>query len=380
GQTSLFSETRVFALPSDGTYQVVVDGAADAAGAYRLGFSEIEDPALVTLQAVTELTPTISVLGDRQFFRFAATAEDVRNVVLDHPSGGLVTQAFLRRPGTQPFYQRSPITSTQTSTATRLGETRPLVLPTDGDYVVEVGTYAVNGGVRTTHTGDYRVRLFAPTPIALSRDTERTSTLGAWAFDVYRFSGQAGELFNVATLGEGVSGGVTAQVYGPGGQFVRQSGQTSLFSETRVFALPSDGTYQVVVDAVTDAAGAYRLGFSEIGDPIAATAGTPITADISVLGDRQFFRYERTVGQTVQVTLDHPSGGLVAQTFVRRPGSQPFYQRSVLTSTQTTTTTRSATSFAATAQEAGAHVIEVGTYAVGGGNRSNHAGPYRLRF
>ncbi|MEL6772972.1 MAG: PKD domain-containing protein [Bacteroidota bacterium] len=210
GQTALFSETRVFALPFDGVYRIRVEGNAQTpvSGDFILGLPEIEAPTPVTLQqAVTELRGAVSVLGDRQYYTFPASAQDIQNVVFDHPSGGLVAQAFLRRPGTQPFYQRAPVTSTQTTTSTRLAETRPVVLPIDGDYVVEVGTYAVSGGVRTTHTGDYRVRLFAPTPLALSRDTERTGTLSARAFDVYRFSGQAGDLVNVATLGEGVSGG-----------------------------------------------------------------------------------------------------------------------------------------------------------------------------
>ncbi|MEL6444883.1 MAG: hypothetical protein AAF089_10360 [Bacteroidota bacterium] len=240
------------------------------------------------------------------------------------------------------------------------------------------GTYRVTVDGTRNEPGAYTVRFGCYEGIQV--DQEVTRTLLAGVPRLFAFEGQAGDLVNLAHLGTSLSGGIFARVESAGGQFVRQSGQTSLFSETRVFALPSDGTYQVVVDGATDAAGAYRLGFSEIGEPTLVTAGTPITANVSVLGDRQFFRYERTVGETVQVTLDHPSGGLVAQTFVRRPGSQPFYQRSVLTSTQTTTATRLGTSFAATAQETGAHVIEVGTYAVSGGNRSNHAGPYRLRF
>ncbi len=379
--TSLYSETGVQALPSDGDYQIVVDGNSDGAGSYRLGLAEIDAPTTVTLAAETPITGTLDVLGKHRFYQFTGALYDVHNLALDHPTGSLAAQTLLQRPGSQPFYQRSTVGQITTNTTTRSGEITPRLLDAPGDWIIEVKSYGVSGGTRATHTGDYRVTVLTPTPLALATDSEATGTLTAQRFAVYRFTGTAGDLVNIATLGEPFTGSFRASLYGPTGQLVRSTSSTSLYSETGVQALPSDGDYQIVVDGNSDGAGSYRLGLAEIDAPTTVTPGTTVTDTLTTLGDHHFYQFTGTSGDVRAWDLSHPSGGLVAALLVRQPNaSQPFYSDPVFASAFTNLTSRTQATGNRTLTLTGAHVIEVSTYGVSGGNYSNHAGPYRFTF
>ena len=86
------------------------------------------------------LNGSLSLLGQKRYYRFNATQNDLVNLELSHPSGSLVGQVLVRAPGSQPFYNRSTTYSTSTNTTTRSSEMTPRFLTSTGEWVIEVTT------------------------------------------------------------------------------------------------------------------------------------------------------------------------------------------------------------------------------------------------
>jgi PKD repeat protein len=364
--TSSYAETGVLTLLHTGPYRVrITDHAGRGSGGFTVGVAEIEEPPDLTLAAPSiSVAGGVQVLGDKVFYRFTGQADEVRNLVLTHPPGSrMLAQVRLLRPDGRPFFSRPPIGAASTSAATRLGETNPEILPSDGEYIIEVRSHA--GRNRSERTGAYELTIHAPTVQPIAVHTEHQGAIAARGLAVYTFSGVPGQRVLAAILVSRTAGtgGLNARIYEPGGRNAGSMSLTNGYGETGVVTLARAGTYTVVVDGAGAVEADYVLGVAEIQEPqpLALTPPTTVvTGDLQVLGDRQYFRFAGSSGQVRNFILSHPVGStLNGRLIVRRPGTQAFHALPAMNTVFTTTSIRARATGDLTLPATGDYIIEV---------------------
>jgi hypothetical protein len=326
-----FTETNPFKITQSDTYFIIVNGNYEASGEFNLGFSQIEEPVEITLESpFTEITDTIEILGDHQFFTFSASQNEVFSYVMEHESGFLNGYGRVFEPKINEFYTYGShsLGTVSTSSSNRIGDVSPMMFPESSDYIFMTRSHTGNNF--NERTGVYNLTIHKPEPVALEVDTNITANLQERAFNLFTFTGNSNLHVNVAHLGTSLSGSIYARVKNSNRGNVESSYSSNNFSETEIFAASNPSTYYVIIDGSFDASGEYIFGLSEIEEPSVVNildGATIFNDSITVLGDHVFYSFAGTMNEVMNFVMEHPSGNLTARMAAYEPSSSSeFYK------------------------------------------------------
>lgn len=371
GGGSTFGHTGVLRLESSGVYTIEVDGTGASEGAYTLGLAAIAEPTPLTLASPSiAVAGEIDVVGDYDYYSFGGDEGDAVNLVMSHAAGDLTTYVWLRQDTGEDFFDGAIRRSVGTYPTTRTGESGVFRLPATDTYYLEVdSTYHPSYGVES-FLGPYDLTVFAPEVVTVDLDSNTAAEIEPYGFDVFAFEAEEGDVVNAALLAEdgfsvsGSGSGVAdLTVYDPSGAVV-VSRATFDYADTGPTRLVfrDGGTYTIVVDGRTDAAGAYTVGLSLIEPPAPLDLGTlplDVPGELTVVGERRFYRFDGTQGDVRNFVLDHPSGSLNARLYLRQDDGTAFFNGTVWRQAFTSNTTRTAQTGDYSLPETDAYVLEV---------------------
>jgi len=140
----------------------------------------------------------------------------------------------------------------------KFSELKDIVLPADGNYVVEVR------GIDHAHTGSYRLTISNPEDEyeVLAMNATTSSEFSVWGDEAeWQFTGRAGQTVNLY-----VNANVEPySLLAPDGSVVRElSGSSSQFADGRDIVLPTDGLYRF---KLRDALESYVSSPFRLGNP-----------------------------------------------------------------------------------------------------------------
>jgi hypothetical protein len=183
--------------------------------------------------------------------------------------------------------------------------------------------------------------------------------------DIYFFEGKAGDVINLAVFSEEARvDRISYKISDPNG-FQMQSGLAGgLYFETGLLPaleLELDGLYTFTLDG-SQTSGNYTLGLSKIKPPTPIDVTAPIVAELTTLGDRQFYSFTGSVNDAFTMTLSHDSSSsLNTELLLREPlATVPFYKQPVRLRRETTDTRRISSGGVLTLNVEGDYVLEVG--------------------
>jgi hypothetical protein len=324
-----------FAAPSSGTFNVLVAGAGDTVGAYKLRLAvagqttvnvDPDDNQGGTIATGTTKSASINDWGDIDVYKFTANAG--QRVVLslsDLSSGGTTDGSFY--PYFTAYGPNGAIISADQS------PTDPFIefsAAATGSYTV-----VVTGSGATF--GAYKLRLAVAGQTTVNADpndnhggtiasgTTKFASINDWGdIDVYRFTANVGQRV-VLSLSDLSSGGTSdgglypyVAVYGPNGALIdAEQSPTDPYIE---FSAAATGSYNIVVTGAGATVGAYKLRLAVAGqttvntDPDdghggALASATTRSASINDWGDIDVYRFTANSGQRVVLTVSDTSAG-----------------------------------------------------------------------
>lgn len=224
-----------------GKYTLIVETALPN-NPYTLDFRFVEP---ILLQSDT---PTTAMIGNQPtVFAFESAAGKAWEIVTDLPAtGGRELQVMAFDPQ-RPLYE-SRLVGDQGSGPDGNARIEPFVAPEDGTYYVLAFYYDYSGSdVPVEGAVTLRPASLLSLVDGLALDGEITSDSGPVT---YLYQGQQGEIITLDVLHTGGSSGMAVDVIGPSDEVMRMGGLNVLQVNT-MLELPEDGTYRVIVDAVT---------------------------------------------------------------------------------------------------------------------------------
>ncbi len=304
-----------FAVPSAGTYSVIIWDFHDAAtGNYNI-FQERTDgpPNPITLPFDTVSTGTISAEAQTNSYTFSANANDILDftvVATSSTTGTLLpciqvytaAGAAVANGGTCPGYGTIGVSG--------------LSIPTAGTYSLLIWDF------HDSSTGDYNIflqRTDNPVgSVSLPLGQVQTGNIGsATQSNAYTFSANVGDVFNFTMVTTSGNLLPCIEVYNSAGKPVASGSNCPGYGtiELNGVAVPSAGTYSAIVWDFHDAGtGNYSLFLERTNDP-----ANPVNVDfdqtmsgaISAVAQSNAYTFAGTASDTLDYTVTTTSGGLL---------------------------------------------------------------------
>jgi YD repeat-containing protein len=299
GSTGLCNTSTGFldslTLPSTGVYTVLIDPQGAGTGSVNVLLNLFTD-AGGPITPGTAVTAATSFAGQNARYTFSGTAgQQVSvNVTNSTYSGCLSLIVRVLNP------DGSTLGSTGTCGSTVFVDS--LTLGSTGTYTVVVdpqGTITGSATVLLTVFNDVTGTITAGTPITAS-----TTLIGQNA--KYTFSGTAGQQVSVNVTNSTYTGclSLIVRVLNPDGSTLGSTGTCGSTLLVDSLTLGSTGTYTVVVDPQGITTGSATLLLTTFNDVTGTiTAGTPITASTSLIGQNAKYTFSGAAGQQVSVTF-----------------------------------------------------------------------------
>ncbi len=311
GGTLLSNGQATFTLPETGTYTIRVNAQnLSQTGSYNLGrhcFFPAPSPNAVMLPCGGLRSGTIDAPVKVDIFTFSGQSGDIINLALAS-TGGFDT---IRSAALTLF---SPSGSAVGATLLSNGQAT-FTLPEDGGYVVRVNAQNLS------QAGTYNVSLHClfPTPspnaVMLACGTVASGTINvAGEVDLYTFSGQSGDIINLALASTGGFDTIRSAaltLFAPSGSGV---GGTLLSNGQATFTLPQTGTYIIRVSAQNlSQTGSYNVSRqclfpTPTPSAVMLTCGTPQAGTINAPADVDLFTFVGQAGTVITLSLVSTGG------------------------------------------------------------------------
>ncbi|MBZ5509240.1 MAG: IPT/TIG domain-containing protein [Acidobacteriia bacterium] len=278
--------------PVTGTYTIGIDPGASAGS---INISLTPDVAGIITPG-TPLTVTTTAPGQSARYTFTGTAGQhvSLNITNSTYTGCLsLSASILKSDG-------SALGSSNTCSNSLYVDS--VTLPSSGTYTVLIDPQGAGTGSATVLLSvftDITGTIAPGTPLTAS-----TSVAGQNA--LYTFSGTAGQQITVNITNSTYAGclSLTARVLNPDGSTL---GSTSTCGSTLLvdsLKLGSTGTYTVVIDPQGTSTGSANVVLNTFNDVTGTiTAGTPITATTTTVGQNALYTFSGTVGQQISVNI-----------------------------------------------------------------------------
>jgi YD repeat-containing protein len=275
-----------------GTYTIGIDPGASA-GSINIALTP-DVSSVIT--AGTPLTVTTTSPGQSARYTFTGTAgQHVSLSITNSTYAGCLalSASILKSDG-------STLGSNSTCGSTLYIDS--VTLPSTGTYTVLVDPQGSSTGSATlllSAFNDVTGTITPGTPL-----TATTTFAGQNA--LYTFSGTAGQQISVNITNSTYAGclSLTARVLNPDGSTLGSNstcGSTLLVDSLK---LATNGTYTVVIDPQGTSTGSANVVLNTFNDVTGTiTAGTPITATTTTIGQNALYTFSGTVGQQITVNI-----------------------------------------------------------------------------
>ncbi len=302
------------ALPEDGRYVVVVTNRTDETRTYTLGLVEVAPATTITPTAAgVSLAGSLSLPYDIDRYGFTVDQPSVAKLLITHPDDSdLEVRVALHDP-----HGRRTVGPTGRVGA-RSTVHGPFSLPVGGPHVLEVEAVAGRHALETG-MGSYGATLMLPPVAPLPLGANVSGRIENQGVATYRFETPDTDQMTVALLASTPDPGSK-----PAGHLLLMHGDGA-FSERLVegasagayasFGLvpTADGADTVVVETTTDEGFDYLLAVAPV---VAVAAARPlrgarprlgVAGSIAVVGEIVSYAFAGREGETVTLTLRHPS-------------------------------------------------------------------------
>ena len=284
-------------LPQTGTYTITIAPAGSATMSFAVAAS------VNFTQALTVGTPaniTLSEPGQNAMLSFTASAGQ---------SFALQIANMATNPANAPVYlavyKNSGYSTVVSTTTTQAATTFNLSNLAAGTYVLWIGP-------QTPVTSSMQVTLQPPATTSLPTDGSSTSiaTLSPGQNAYLTFQGTAGQSISAAVTGISINpssnSSITVTLYDPNGNELSGESRTctagSSGCDVNWIYLPLTGTYHVTVVP----SGAFTMNFTAtVSTNVtgALTANTPMTVNLTSIGQSAALTFNATAGQNVTITV-----------------------------------------------------------------------------
>jgi hypothetical protein len=305
-------ELNGVAVPSAGTYSVIVKDYYDAyTGNYNIFLQRVDGPPNpITLSYDTVTAGTISAAAQTNNYTFAANANDILDFTVVTTSASLhpCIQVSTYPAGT-------PVAKGGSCPGGTDVELNGLAIPSAGTYTLSVKDYY------DAYTGNYNVflqRTDGPYgAVMLPIGAVQTGTIGsATQSNAYTFNANADDVFNFTVVTTSSSLHPCMQVYNAAGTPVAKGGACPGGTDVELngFAVPSAGTYSVIVKDYYDAyTGDYNIFLQRTNDPanpIDVLFDQTMTGAISAVAQSNAYTFNGTANDILNFTVVTTNGSL----------------------------------------------------------------------
>ncbi|HLA45575.1 MAG TPA: pre-peptidase C-terminal domain-containing protein, partial [Aggregatilineales bacterium] len=293
-------QTIPFELPVGGTYQVEIStllagDSVNDGGAYTLVLNQQPAAEISTLRPIFYGEPGINALSEdnrSDFWIFDGEAGDVVHISGEATSGNLDTALRILDPGGVEIADAD-------DSADSLDAEITLVLPTDGQYTLEIAPFG-REQVQAITSGNYRLSInLLYRPAAIPETENRLLTYGERIVDTIDpvqnnqvpvidefFVGQHGDRINITLQFPAGEFPLLLFLEDGAGNRYRQGERIQDRVLIRDFELPSDGIYRIIIqrplDGRTDVYYPYTLSLSlRAAEAATQTTGGFLTRGVS---------------------------------------------------------------------------------------------------
>jgi uncharacterized protein YhfF len=310
-RSDLFVDSKT--LPKSGTYTIVVDPWADAAGSMTLELYAVPADAAALIAAggpAVDLVTTVP--GQNARARFSATAGTRVSV--------RVSGVTLKTANVALMNGATSLTSTNVGVSGGFLDTQ--VLPTTGEYELVVNPQSSYTGAITLTLYDVPADVggaIAPDGSAVSLALNVPGQNARLAFD-----GRAGDRF-VVNVGGGFPGSAYVSLVGPTGATVGARtlvGSSGGLLDLRT--LETSGGHQLLVDPQGTATGSLTVNLYAVPpDPSLAIVpgGPPVTVSTTAPGQNARLTFQGTAGRRISLQLSNVSVASAYVTVLAPDGS-----------------------------------------------------------
>lgn len=277
-------------LPVTGTYTIVIDPASTYTGSMTLTLSA-EQTGTITIGGAA-VPITISRVGQNARYSFTGTAGQTVSLGM--------TSVTIPQSNVSMYKPDGSVFIAPTSINTSAGALDSQVLPV-------TGTYAILVDPTGTYTGNMTLTLYG-TPdvtgtIAIDGATVTPTLTVPGQRARYTFSGTAGQWVNLGLTAVSISSSTVSMLKPDGTTLVSTSIGTGGGSLDPTTALPTTGTYTVVVDPVGLATGSMTLTLTS---PLTGTItldGASVPLSLTKAGQTARYTFSGTSGQWLSLGL-----------------------------------------------------------------------------
>jgi len=308
GSTGIYLDTVV--LPTAGTYAVFIDPGGSAVGQVDVKVVDTEDTDLLIAPGDPPVTTSTAKPGQNSAVRFAGSAGDRISVQLSSGTYGTATssaQVSIKKPDGGVLVAARGFGNA----GTFLDST---VLPSTGIYTLYIDPQGVAVGSVTSQVH----AIAADASVSAASDgtsTGLTLTVPGQNGAV-SFAGEAGQRASVvmtgSTFGTSTSS-ATMTIVAPNGATVvtsRGLGAADVFTDA--FALPSTGTYKILIDPAGATTGTVTARVYDLAaDPVAVTEidGQPVQISTSTPGQNASATFAGQADQRISFNLTQATFG-----------------------------------------------------------------------
>ncbi|NJO96443.1 MAG: hypothetical protein HC764_10810 [Pleurocapsa sp. CRU_1_2] len=264
------SSRRPITLAEAGTYQITVDGLDETTEDYNFRLLDVDEA--ISISPETNIAGTIEPGRAIQFYQFSGSAGE--RVYFDSQTISSSNTVWYL------YDANNQILSGQ-----NLRTDWEYVLPADGNYYL-----MLRGEDNTPVEYDFQIVKTVDNPIPLNLNQQidgEISKLGEQ--NTYTFTGNLGQTLYLDGRGNGSQ--ISVKVITPNGTLLHNGNGSG---DSAPLTLLEDGTYQVIVDGVSDTVGDYSFALADEADELSFA-----TAYDGVLKAREtvLYSFEGTAGQ-----------------------------------------------------------------------------------
>ncbi len=301
------------ALPATDTYRLdVYTVTGNTVSSFTLRAVSVDAPVPVSPSgALTTTSDSIGGVGEHRYYSLNLMAGDEVRLAFHGAALGVNVELFPPMPA-QPFYQRTAdssvsftnlIDDTATTTRHDVADNIVYLAPATGEYIVHI---VPQGVPLATATGAFTWTLLLPAPAALPLDTVKSGSLAApFSFGRHSLVITTAGYYNVTQLFTGPTIASNAYLRDSAGAL------TAIGAPARLAA----GSYSLEVLNYTTTSTTYEVAAASLQPPVAISVGDTKSGAIEVRGDRDYYQFTGTQGQTYTLTSS-ASNGLVGQIVV----------------------------------------------------------------
>ncbi|MFU8861930.1 MAG: hypothetical protein ACNA8K_16080, partial [Cyclonatronaceae bacterium] len=137
-----------------------LDGRQDAGGAYLLGLASIAVPAdLVFTNNQVSVNETISILGEKRYYRFNGTQSELYDFLIEHTSGDLAVRFRVGELGGNMFYELPGRINTTTTNSVRSRSVTDFEITVTDSWIIEVDPAGSSPTVLERAKGPFSLRV-----------------------------------------------------------------------------------------------------------------------------------------------------------------------------------------------------------------------------